>query len=492
LSTESESLSGLTPVVAWLENLTDTRWQLLPVDAEAGELVTANGQPVARLAALNDTTADTAGAALLGWAADRVLTVKDLTRQSARLWQELAFFHRITVKLDALAAPLEGMPVLLEALVKLLRSRDGWLVASLGRGGEWASGDRPMPPGLAKLATAAQASGGSLSLSRPEHLPEGLAPHEREALLAAMPLLVAPLAAQGELAGFVAVASPMAEGPYTSFSAKLLHTGASLATGLVQRCRMLQAAESAASLRRELEVARRIQQSLRPRQPLERPDVACWGWCREAAIVGGDMYGWWTPETPDAPIWCYIGDVAGHGVGPALLMSNAYAVLRALCREEGDAGRVASRLNALMCEDIEAAMEYLTLSLMRLDPAGRQLHYVGLGHPPVLLWRRGHDAPIWLEGDGMPAGLFASATYQEAIVPLEPGDLLVAYTDGITEAELPDGEPFGQDRLAELIRVHRDAPLPAIGQALIGALGENGDAYPDDDQTLLIMRIGDA
>lgn len=494
MTTPSEALSGLDPLLGWLETLTATRWTLLAADAAEGELVEANGQPVARLTPQDPAcAADTAAAAaLLSWAADRVLTVKDLTRQSARLWQELGFFHRISGKLDALLHPEDGLPVLLESLTKLLRSRAGWLHTWEGPAERaWSVGDRPAPPALRKLAEAARASGSALAVSQAAHMPETLSASEREALLAFMPIVIAPVQVQGALVGAVAVGAPITPGPYMSFAAKLLYGGTAMANGLLLRARMIAEAESAASLRREMEVARRIQQSLRPRAPLALPTVSAWGWCREATMVGGDMYGWWTPESAHQPVWCYIGDVSGHGVGPALLMSNAYAVLRALCREEATASAVADRLNALLCEDIEQAMEYLTLSLMRIDPVAGELHYVGLGHPPVLLLRAGEDAPVWLEGDGLPAGLFSGETYQSATVKLQPGDLLVAYTDGITERELSDGEAFGPEGLAAFMAARRDAPLADIGHALVSELeGDGAGEAPSDDQTLLLVRIG--
>jgi sigma-B regulation protein RsbU (phosphoserine phosphatase) len=349
--------------------------------------------------------------------------------------------------------------------------------------------DRPAPPALRTLAEAARASGSALAVSQAAHMPESLSAGEREALEAFLPIVVAPVQVQGALVGAVAVGQPITPGPYMSFAAKLLYGGTAMANGLLLRARMIHEAEAAASLRREMEVARRIQQSLRPRAPLALPAVSAWGWCREATMVGGDMYGWWTPEAPHQPVWCYIGDVSGHGVGPALLMSNAYAVLRALCREEATAAAVADRLNALLCEDIEQAMEYLTLSLMRIDPVAGELHYVGLGHPPVLLLGAGEESPVWLEGDGLPAGLFSGETYQSATVRLQPGDLLVAYTDGITEPENAYGEMFGEERLMDLLVKYQNADAAEIIARSIEAV-KLWAASPEqeDDMTMVVAR----
>lgn len=491
-TTQGEAMRGLEPLFGWLEALTGLHWQALPPDAEDGARVVANGQPLAALAAEGADEALLAGAAsLVSWAADRLLTVQDLTRQSARLWQELGFFHRMGGRLDAVARPLDGLPVLLEAVARLLRSKAGWLLTRDPEAPAFALTERPVPDGLWAIAEAARSGGGALALSKPEHLPEGLSSAERAELAEGLPLLVAPLLAQGELVGVMAIAAPIDGQPYSSYASKLVFSGASMATGLLLRARMVREAESAASYRRELEVARRIQHTLRPRRALELPELTCWGWCREAALVGGDLYGWWASAQPGEPIWFYVGDVSGHGVGPALLMSNAYAVLRALCREGLPAPEVAERLNAVLCEDIEQSVEYLTLTLMRYEPTTRTLHYVGLGHPPVMLFRAGADEPEWLEGEGLPAGLFSGVDYPERTVQLAPGDLLVAYTDGIPESEFLDGEPFGLNGLARFIARHREAPLRAIGEALVNALEANSPGeMPADDQTLLLVRVG--
>lgn len=458
---------------------------------ESGEPIEANGQVIGRLRAAGTSKLELqALAALLGWAADRQLTVTDLTRQSARLWQELNFFHRMSRRLDEMPNPEEAMPALVEALTRLLGSKFGWIMLNVPEERHWTVGGEPEPPGLLELARSVQATGTGLALTRVSQLPMPVSAEVRDRLSALFPLVLAPLVDAGQLVGVVAIAGPNRGVPYSSFAVKLLYSSAAMAIGVVRRERMIRQAQSAAELRRELEVARSIQQTLRPRRPLEGTGLQCWGWCREATIVGGDLYGWWHSEGLDKPTWFYVGDVSGHGVGAALFMSNAYAILRALCQEEDSPAVVADCLNEILHEDIAQSGQYLTLSLLRFDPSSRRLQYVGLGHPPLLLLRRDAERPEVLEGEGMPAGLFLGTHNQQADWPVSPGDLVLAYTDGITESSAPDGEHFGLDRLADLMVAHRARPLAEVGNAILESLDTfTGPSAPADDQTLMLVRF---
>lgn len=456
---------------------------------EGGHPVSANGRIVARLQAPDATPEQLdAWASMIGWAADRQLTVADLTRQSARLWQELNFFHRMSRRLDEMPDPEAAMPALLEALVRLLGSKSGWIILTQPEERRWALGGEPEPPGLLALAQSVQATGTGLALTRADQLPETLDAETAAGLAAVFPLVLAPLVDAGQLVGVVAIARPNKGVPYSSFAVKLLYSSAAMAIGVIRRERMIRQAQAAAEHRRELEVARSIQLALRPRRPLDGQGVTAWGWCREATVVGGDLYGWWHGE--NGPTWCYVGDVSGHGVGAALFMSNAHAILRALCAEEYSPAIVADYLNDLLHEDIAQSGQYLTLSLMRFDPSTRRLHHVGLGHPPLLLLSLDAEAPESLEGEGLPAGLFPGAQNVEAEREVAPGDLVLAYTDGITECESLSGEAFGTERLSALLVKHRAESLEAIGAAILAELEAfTCSAAPADDQTLMLVRF---
>ena len=480
---------GLGPAFEALAALAGGRWALAPADAE-GEPIMANGQVVARLQPGEPAEKARALAQALGWAADRQMTVQDLARQTARSWQELTFLHRMAKRLDELPRDDDAMPALLRELARVLGAGTGWIVVPGARARTWGLDGTPPPAALLDLASGIQAATMALTLATPADVPEDVEPEDAEDLAPHLPLVVAPMLDQGDPIGLIALAAPRDGAPWSSFAAKVVFSAAAMGAGVLHRARLMDETRRSAALRRELEVARTIQDGLRPRSAPARHDLTAWGWRREATAVGGDLYGWWGEDRPDAPMWFYVGDVSGHGVGAALIMSNAYAVLRTICRAEDDAARAADRFNDQICEDIEDAPEYLTLALLRFDPARRALAHVGMGHPPVLLLPAGADAPLVLSGDGLPAGMFGGTGYHASSHAVGPGDLLLAFTDGLIEAERPDGEAYGLERLAATLAVGRALPLPDLGAALVAAVERfTGDVEPGDDQTLLLVRF---
>lgn len=482
-------VASLEPALAILGELAGGGWSLAPADAD-GVPVTANGVVVARLRPAEPREAAEALARALSWAADRQVTVRDLARQAARSWQELTFQYRMAKRLDELPRPEDAMPALLGELARVVGATAGWIAAPGTRPGTWSLDGTPAPAGLPDLASDIQASGMALAVAGPADLPEDVDPEDAAGLAAHLPLVVAPMLDQGDPIGLIALARPRDGAPWSSFAAKVVFSAAAMGAGVLHRARLMDETRRSAELRRELEVARTIQDGLRPRHAPARSDLAAWGWRREAAAVGGDLYGWWGEDRPDAPMWFYVGDVSGHGVGAALIMSNAYAVLRTVCRAEDDAARAAARFNDQICEDIEDAPEYLTLALLRFDPSRREIAHVGMGHPPVLLLPAGAAAPVVLAGAGLPAGMFAGSPYDAQARAVGAGDLLLAFTDGLIEAERADGEPFGLERLADALVAHRDRDLPALGAALVAAVGAfAGVAEVADDQTLLLVRF---
>lgn len=263
----------------------------------------------------------------------------------------------------------------------------------------------------------------------------------------------------------------------------------SLASAAALRIRNVALAEEAAERRRlasEMALARRIQEALFPDA---LPDVAGWelyALNRPSRVVSGDLYTAVLRGTP-AELAFMVTDVAGKGVAASLLAAS----LEALCAGPIEAGftphdtfvRVSTRLYRRTPPE-----KYATAFLGTLDPIGGRLRYANAGHLPALLL--GSDGSCrWLERTGLPLGLLPGATYPEAEVTLDHGDLVVLYTDGYTEAESPAGEEFGQQRLLAACAELRDRPLPELAAALDGTLETFTAAAPlSDDRTLLLLR----
>jgi len=240
-------------------------------------------------------------------------------------------------------------------------------------------------------------------------------------------------------------------------------------------------------LERELSIARTIQQGLLPQAPPvhERLEIACT--CRMAQEVGGDYYDFRRSRRGELAL--ALGDVSGKGVAAALLMSNLQASWRALLDQGLEPGGLNARLNQQLAETTADDM-YVTFVQGLFQPAGGGLrfHYSNAGHNPPLLLRDGDIQR--LDSGGLALGMFPGVDYQAGQLELQPGDWLVFYTDGLTEALSVHEEEFGQQRLEEALRTGQGRCAQERLDHLLEAVGRFEHGAPrSDDQTLLVLRV---
>jgi hypothetical protein len=240
------------------------------------------------------------------------------------------------------------------------------------------------------------------------------------------------------------------------------------------------------SLKNDLEIARDIQQAMLPRGLYASGGLEAFGATRAANTVGGDFYD--ILPRPDGRVVIAVGDVAGKGSPAALLMAILLAMLRTLLDEGLDAEPLIDRLNVQISRHAPSS-RFITLQFVNIDPATGDLVAVNAGHLPGLIRRRNGGFERLTEG-GIALGMFDNSRYTAQRARLEPGDLLVLYSDGITEAEDPSGAPFDEEGLVALIRAHGDNPgLPEIGKAVIRAVERHAqDVRFADDLTILLAR----
>jgi sigma-B regulation protein RsbU (phosphoserine phosphatase) len=238
----------------------------------------------------------------------------------------------------------------------------------------------------------------------------------------------------------------------------------------------------------ELNFAREVQRALFPRQfPLDS-GLEFSAVCVPAAGISGDYYD--VLEMSDGRLIFAIADVSGKGLSAALLMSNVHAGLRILVEGGHSPAELCSQLNRHLCRFTEAQM-FATLFYGEWDRAGRRLTYVNAGHTTPILAGRAHGCRR-LDCGGVPIGLFADSSFCAGVVTLDPGDLVVLYSDGITEAGIMEAEPFGESRLEALIAAQREKPLADIQQAVLTAVHDWSGREPEDDMTLLLVRASGA
>jgi len=242
------------------------------------------------------------------------------------------------------------------------------------------------------------------------------------------------------------------------------------------------------SLKGELEVAREIQLAILPTGTYHAGDAEICGVTRPANTVGGDFYDVLPlVDDPDARVIVTLGDVAGKGSPAALLMALLLAVLRTLADEKLEARALVARLNTQICRHSPGS-RFITLFYGLYTPATGALTYVNAGQNPPLL-RRADGTFERLGGTGIALGMFESSTYEAVTTVVNHGDLLVLYSDGITEAENPAGQPFEETGLERFLAA-RGGDTPAVlAPAILQAVEAHAhEPRFTDDLTVLIVK----
>jgi serine phosphatase RsbU (regulator of sigma subunit) len=240
-------------------------------------------------------------------------------------------------------------------------------------------------------------------------------------------------------------------------------------------------------LERDVGIAQQVQTRLFPRMAPQIRNLDCHGVCRPARGIAGDYYDFLTLDGGNAGI--AVADVAGKGLPAALLMASLQAALRSLVSiEDEDPAALARDLNAQMCELTDPA-RFATLFWCIFNERLRTLTYVNAGHnPPLLL--RGTGRIDRLAPGGRPLGVFPGSEYRKDKVALASGDVLVVFTDGITEAPDGDEREFGEERLQDYVRAHADRSPDELCRGILEAVAGFQDGHPqEDDMTLVVARV---
>jgi phosphoserine phosphatase RsbU/P len=326
---------------------------------------------------------------------------------------------------------------------------------------------------------------------------------ERAALRELGAEMLIPLRGSNRLLGVMALGPKRSEEPYSRSDRGLLqsvalHTGLSIENSELVHLLVVEAGKRE-RINREIEVAREVQERFLPQSYPDIPGVELAGAYRPAQTVGGDYYDFiemksvGNGRTPSLGI--AIGDVSGKGISAALLMASLRASLRGLTRNSnGDLAAMMREVNELVYE-ASANNRYATFFFAQLDPASRGLTYVNAGHNAPALIRRcaagaGGPEVLRLEAGGPVIGLLANSQYEQSTLVLQPGDILLAFTDGISEAMTIDGDEWSEDRLIERLVQCPDMPAAALAKCLFDAADEFANGAPQhDDMTLVMLKM---
>ncbi len=239
------------------------------------------------------------------------------------------------------------------------------------------------------------------------------------------------------------------------------------------------------SLKNDLDIAREIQQQMLPSLPFERPGIRAYGRTRPANTVGGDFFD--ILEAADGRILVAAGDVAGKGSPAALLMALLLAIFRTLADETDDLAALVEGLNVQVARHAPAS-RFITFFVASIDAGSGRLHYVNAGHlPPIVSRQQGKQIERLVQG-GVALGMFEHSKYRTAEVFLGPGDRVVLYTDGVTEAENADGQPFEERGLEGVVGAYATASPEALTDAVFRLVEQHTrDSRVTDDVTVMVV-----
>jgi sigma-B regulation protein RsbU (phosphoserine phosphatase) len=329
----------------------------------------------------------------------------------------------------------------------------------------------------------------------PQSWVHGTSDAEQTALQRLETQVLLPVTLNTRMLGIISLGSKRSELPYSKADLQLLGAVAGQAGLALENAHLTESIRREVAQRerldRELEIARDVQQRLFPQKlPLVKGLDFC-GYCRPAQGVGGDYYDFIHLATGSLGI--AVGDVSGKGIAAALMMASLQASLRGQTIKPSDTlSEMIHHINGLVYE-ASSANRYATFFYAQYDPLSRKLRYVNAGHNPPMLRRKTAEGSyefLRLEEGGTVIGLFPDFPYKEAEIELQAGDVLVAFTDGISEAMNHAEEEFDEPRLMDAIRNCPNGTAATISSYILDHVDAfTAGADQHDDMTIVVVRL---
>jgi len=319
--------------------------------------------------------------------------------------------------------------------------------------------------------------------------------HERQILQETRSSLLVQLRTKNDLIGVLSLAEP-ASGQFNTEELSLLKSLSGQLALVLENTKLLQRLVEHERLRAQLAVAAEVQRGLLPAVNPTLPGVDLCAFCQPALHVGGDYYDF--VSLPDGSMAICVADVAGKGIAAALLMAVVQASLRSRLSDtrEHSVAEVAAVLNRHICASVSEA-RYVTCFYGELNTRDGSFRFVNAGHNPPILLRARHAEETGLLPElhrlsvgGTVLGLFPDLSFEEGRVSLQPRDILVAFTDGVTEAMNLQGEEFSDERLCEVIRNVSSRRASDILESIVSRVSEWAKgAVPHDDITVVVLAL---
>jgi sigma-B regulation protein RsbU (phosphoserine phosphatase) len=322
---------------------------------------------------------------------------------------------------------------------------------------------------------------------------------ERDVLMQLKARLLMPIRTKDQLVGLMCLGQCRARHQYDATDKEMLKSVASQLALVIENSRLAERLVATEKLRRELELAAEVQRRLLPTHVPDCAAVDLTGFCQPASGVGGDYYDFFRLD--DHRVGIAIADVAGKGIGAALQMSTVQATLRSLLADpahqwNGSPTKMVAILNRLLRHSTGGA-NYVTLFYAEFDERARRLAYVNAGHNPPILLRPNPpnvaNAVVEfkeLSCGGTFVGMFEHCDYEEEVVQMQPGDVLVGFTDGLSEALNVKGWEFGEVRIRETLAETARLTVHEIRDEMVRRVQTWSEGVPQhDDLTFIVLKV---
>lgn len=306
--------------------------------------------------------------------------------------------------------------------------------------------------------------------------------------LMSAPVTCFPLKIGAETLGVINVTDKSDGSPFTQEDLKLLMT---LSNQIASYLRIVQLSGEVAKgehLRQQLEIARHIQYRLLPLSPPKLEGVEAAGRVITAERVGGDYYDFFISRTGRPSF--VVADVSGHSIGAALIMAAFRSAIRAQMDSEYTTSILTQRINQVLFEDLFQAEQFISMAILKYMKSRQLVQFTNAGHPPPIIWRRGMHQFEELFTDDPLLGIEPMSVYHEKQIVVSKGDVIVLYTDGVTEAVNEKGVRFGKSRLLEVLAPLMEKSPVQIVDGIVEAAASFAEPKPlRDDITAMVLKI---
>jgi sigma-B regulation protein RsbU (phosphoserine phosphatase) len=423
----------------------------------------------------------------------KLLALQEENQRLKRALEELSFLNDLARAIGASTNLQEIMQTIVHRALRAIHAEQGVITLVEGKGGD-----------PTRTLIRDMASTGAQQLFRPNESLLGWMHHHKMPLLlnhpgedprfrgvqwdkAVVSLVCVPLIVKSELKGVLTVYNKKAGSAFTDEDQRLLAIIAAQSAQVIENARLSEEEQTLLRMQEQIRLATKIQADLLPKTAPQIAGYDIAGKTRPAQSIGGDYFDF-IPIDEQRLALC-LGDVSGKGLPASLLMANLQATIRGQTLSDSSAGECLKRANTLLLRSTDDE-KFATLFYAILDTSQHRLQYSNAGHNDPFIFSPSGAAPKRLQTGGIMLGMLSDLTFKDDAMTLQENDLLLIYSDGVTEAIDKNGEDFGEARLHDLVLKNLSLPASELVDQIIQAVKTHAGSSPprEDDITVVVVK----